>query len=113
MRARKYRPPGEPGVRAAELERRIGGEWLHYAIVEAVVIGIPGFGFWLAYIASGGFSQTVLVIAAVVLGLAITTLVLYFLFARIRPLQRELEEVRKVERVEAATRIRIDASHSS
>jgi hypothetical protein len=96
MRATKYRWPEQPAERAAELERQISREWLRYAIVEAIVIGIPGVAFWLAYLASGGFSRTVLVAAAVVLGLAIPSLVLYWVLGRIRPLQQELERARSL-----------------
>jgi hypothetical protein len=91
-----YVPPQDVTGRAAELERRIGREWLRYALVEAGVIFVPFFAFMLVYILAD-LPLAALVAAVVVAAIAMTALVLYFLFARIQPLRRELERVRSLE----------------
>jgi Flp pilus assembly protein TadB len=88
--------PEDRDLRVAELEWQIGREWLRYAVTEAVVLFLPFAVVLVLYIADTVSFSAVLVTGVVVL-LAMCVLVVYWLRARIRPLQRELEAIRSLQ----------------
>jgi hypothetical protein len=89
----EFMTPEQRAARTEELRREISREWLRYAITEAIVIFVPWFVFLLVYVTTDAISEGALVPAVIVAMAASTMLVLYFLFQRIRPLQRELDHI--------------------
>jgi hypothetical protein len=79
-------------ARAAELERRIAREWVRFAITEALLFGVPLL-IVLAFHVADGFSRSTLIALAIVAGAAWIAFTLYWVYARVRPLQRELESL--------------------
>ena len=83
--------PVDREARAAEVERRIGREWLRFAIVEALLFGPPVAVFFVVYYATDAIPKAALIPIAVVGGALYLGFVLYGVLKRIRPLQDELE----------------------
>lgn len=85
--------PEQRGERVAALERETSREWLRFAMTEAIVVWLPFAVFLAVYVATDAISDSALapvVIACIALS---TCLVLYWVLARIRPLQRERERI--------------------
>ena len=87
----------ERPARIAELERQIAREWRRFAITEAIVIWLPFAVFLAVYVLTDAISaDAVAPIALVVFGLPAGLLTLYWVFRRVRPLQREIDELRRL-----------------
>ena len=79
-------------ARIAELRSEIPRQWARFAITEGIVIWVP-FSVFAALYAAGVVSDSYLVPAVVVAGAATVLLMLYWVFARILPLSRELQKL--------------------
>lgn len=80
-------------ARAAEIRREIPREWLRFAIAEWIVLLIP-FGVFLALYSTTDLIPDVLLVPAVILAIgAGAGLTLYWVFRRVQPLQKELEQL--------------------
>jgi hypothetical protein len=79
----------EREARAAELRDEIQRQWVRFAITEGVVIWLP-FGLFLALYVAEVVPERLLVPGAIVTGAAMVMLMLYWVFARIRPRSSEL-----------------------
>jgi hypothetical protein len=82
--------------RITELTGRVGKEWRRYAIVEFLFVMVPAFGIFVVLI-ERETSGEVLFAAAVVLTVPIVGLAWYWVRRRIRPLEEELNELRRLE----------------
>jgi hypothetical protein len=78
--------------RVAEIQTEIPRQWVRFAITEAVAIWLP-FGAFTALYAADAVPDSLLVPAIVVAAGACVGLILYWVFARIQPLQRELRRI--------------------
>ena len=88
--------PEDRQGRIAELAARVGKEWMRYAIVEFLFVLLPAFGIFVLLI-EREMSGEVLFAAAVVLTIPIVGLAWYWVRKRIRPLEEELTELRRLE----------------
>ena len=80
-------------ARAAEIRREIPREWLRFAIAEWIVLLIP-FGVFLALYSTTDLIPDVLLVPAVILAIgAGAGLTFYWVFRRVQPLQKELEQL--------------------
>ncbi len=85
--------PEQREERLAELGHETSREWLRFAVTEAIVLWLPFAVFLAIYVTTDAIPDTALVPVAVA-GIAISTcLVLYWVLTRIRPLQREREQI--------------------
>jgi hypothetical protein len=82
-------------ARIAQLQSDISREWRRFAIAEALVLWLPFAVFILVYVTTDAIADSVLA-PVVVAGIVISTaLVLYWVTRRIRPLQREIENLNR------------------
>lgn len=89
--------PEQRKARAEEIPNEISREWMRFAITEAVVLWLPFAVYLAVYVMTDAVSDSTHV-PVVVLGISISTaLVLYWLFKRIRPLQRERESLERLD----------------
>ena len=88
--------PEDRQARIAELTARVGSEWRRYAIVEFLFVMVPAFGIFVVLI-ERDTSGNVLFAAAAVLTVPIVGLAWYWIRRRIRPLEEELTELRRLE----------------
>jgi len=87
--------PEEREARAVWLRRQIGREWLRYAVLEGLLLGIPSFAVILAYVMDA-ISRSTFVVLLIVLAGAIAAFLFYWLLRRVNPLTRELEALERV-----------------
>jgi hypothetical protein len=80
-------------ARAAAIQSELPRRWLRFAVVEAIGIWLPFAVFLVLYAATDAVPDAWLVPAALVAVGAMLALTLYWLFVRILPLQRELEQL--------------------
>jgi hypothetical protein len=81
--------PEQRVARTEELRQEIARQWLLFAIAEAVVIWLP-FGIFLVLYVTGVLPEGALVPGILVGGAATVLFTLWWVFARIRPREREL-----------------------
>jgi hypothetical protein len=82
--------PEDRKARAEVIRAEIQQEWVRFAITEAVVIWLP-FAVFLVLYVTNVLPENALVPGVVVGIVASTALVLYWVFMRIQPLSRQLE----------------------
>ena len=87
--------PEDRELFAAALEWQIGREWVRFAVTEAVVLWLP-FALVVVLYVMETIAYSTVVILGIVAFMGATALVLYWLFARVRPLQRELDALRSL-----------------
>lgn len=88
--------PEDRRARIAELTARVGSEWRRYAIVEVVFVMAPAVGIFVVLLERHA-TESVLLLAAVVLTLPVVGLAWYWFKHRIRPLEDELTELRRLD----------------
>jgi hypothetical protein len=93
----EYLPAEARPARIGELEHRVARGWVRFAIVEAIVLWIP-FGVFVAvYVLTDAISDAALVPVTICFAAAMTLLTLYWVFRRVRPLQREIDALKMLE----------------
>ena len=90
----EYLPAEARPGRIAELEQGIAREWVRFALVEALMIWFPFSVFLAVYALTDAVSDSALVPVMIAFIVPMVALTLYWLFRRVRPLERELVELR-------------------
>ena len=94
-------PPEARAPRMAELEREIGGAWRRFALLDALAVTAP-LALAAVLYALSDVSLGVLVVVAVAGLAASAALTVATVVRRVRPAQRELEDLRRLQARDAA-----------
>jgi putative effector of murein hydrolase LrgA (UPF0299 family) len=89
--------PDQREARAEELEREVSREWLRFAIAEFILLWVPFGVFLLVYVTTDTISDSALVPVVIAGGTWCTIIVLYWVYRRIMPLQKQLQALRAEE----------------
>jgi hypothetical protein len=89
--------PEDRSTRRKELEQRLAREWLRYAVLEGTVIGIPILCFLFVYAYTDAISKSALIPVGTAGACVWAAFLGYSLRWRIRPIQRELSDFRKLD----------------
>ena|SRR5438105_4230567 len=89
--------PEERTARATELDRAIGREWLHYAIIDGGVLGTGVFALFVVHQTTDVISDRVYYGLLGAGAFATAVLLAYYFTIRIRPLAKEREALRALD----------------
>lgn len=88
--------PEQRAARVAELERVTGREWLRYTLLETVLVFVPFFCLVLFAVPDRISMNVAIGIGIGLVFVVSTPLLIWTIVKRVRPLQQELDELRRL-----------------